>query len=329
MWTQLNKEDWMNSAVESWMVDQRYVMGCGGRRTTGRVRTGMTVTSETIMLLGLILIAMALLPSVLNIIGSEGEGVVEGYQDRIAEDITVTATKLAHQRNDYIAITYEPPAAQYVLTVENNTQLTVTVPGGDTYTAAVTEVLLEDTRIENAEELCITKNSSTDAITIEEGTCPVPTFEERESQIDVSGDDPDDETGTDPDQTAVTVVESGTENVLGTVTADIADTGDERYTGLSETASMPENEGMLFVYDTVDNRQFVMRDMSFGIDIVFADADGTITNIAHAEAPDSGETGEEPHHRYSGTAQYVLEVNYDWTTDRGITEGDRLDFTLP
>lgn len=294
------------------------------------VRDGLTVTSEMIMVLGLILLAFALLPVVLDVVGSEGEGAVEGHQDRIAESVVAQATKIAYQQNDYTAITYEPPVTQYVLTVKNNTQLTVTVPGGDTYTAEMTEIQIADTRIEDAEQLCIVKNSSRDAIAIDEGACPTPDLDEREavSPPPITDDGTDSGEDTADDRTTVEIVD-GSGSMLGTVTADIADTADERYTGLSETASLPSDEGMLFVHDTVGEQEYVMRDMSFGIDIVFADADGTITNIAHAEAPDPGETGEEPHHRYTGTAQYVLEVNYGWTTDRGISEGDQLDFDLP
>jgi uncharacterized membrane protein (UPF0127 family) len=114
---------------------------------------------------------------------------------------------------------------------------------------------------------------------------------------------------------------------LGSVTAAIADTSELRYLGLSDTDALPEDRGMLFVYETVDDRTFVMRRMDFGIDIVYADADGTITRIHHAPEPGPDEDGEAQ--RYPGRGQYVLEVGYRWTADRGITEGDRLAFTLP
>ena len=114
---------------------------------------------------------------------------------------------------------------------------------------------------------------------------------------------------------------------LGSVTAAIADTSELRYLGLSDTDALPEDRGMLFVYETVDDRTFVMRRMDFGIDIVYADADGTITRIHHAPEPGPGEDGAAQ--RYPGRGQYVLEVGYRWTTDRGITEGDRLVFARP
>ncbi|WP_123537928.1 DUF192 domain-containing protein [Halosimplex salinum] len=114
--------------------------------------------------------------------------------------------------------------------------------------------------------------------------------------------------------------------VLGSVTAAIADTGDLRYTGLSETESLPEDRGMLFVYDEVGDHTYVMRDMDFGLDIVYADDEGEITRIHHAPAPGPDEDGEDQ--TYPGRGQYVLEVNEGWTTERDVEEGDVLQFDL-
>lgn len=123
--------------------------------------------------------------------------------------------------------------------------------------------------------------------------------------------------------TEVTVsAEDGT--TLGSVTAAVADTWQLRYLGLSDTESLPEDRGMLFIFDRVDDRTFVMREMDFGIDIVYADEEGTITRIHHAPAPGPDENGEQQ--RYPGRGQYVLEVVLDWTTDRGVEPGHTLDW---
>jgi uncharacterized membrane protein (UPF0127 family) len=146
-----------------------------------------------------------------------------------------------------------------------------------------------------------------------------------------NGDDGDDgndgsEVHEDYETTEVRVETPGGEH-LGTVTAAIADTLDLRYTGLSETDTLPEDRGMLFVYSRVGDWRYVMRDMDFGLDIVYVDADGTITKIHHAPAPGPNEDGSSQ--SYPGRGQYVLEVNYGWTTERGVTEGDVLAFELP
>lgn len=125
-------------------------------------------------------------------------------------------------------------------------------------------------------------------------------------------------------ETTVVRVETTNGAELGAVTAAIADTPTLRYTGLSDTDSLPDDRGMLFVYGSVDDRTFVMREMDFGIDIVYAGSDGTITEIHHAPEPGPDEDGEDQ--RYPGRGQYVLEVNYEWTSERGVTVGDRLVF---
>jgi len=117
--------------------------------------------------------------------------------------------------------------------------------------------------------------------------------------------------------TTVTAVDSETDEQLSTVDVRVADTFDKRYTGLSNTTELGANEGMLFIHDSEGQRTYVMRDMSFPIDIVFINADGEITTIHHATVDDNS--------GFSGTGKYVLEVPYEYTTDNGIAVGDRIE----
>jgi uncharacterized membrane protein (UPF0127 family) len=133
--------------------------------------------------------------------------------------------------------------------------------------------------------------------------------------------DQDEEVFPDYEMTDV-AVRSPESELLGWVRAAIADTRQKRFTGLSDTESLPPQYGMLFIFEDVGDRQFVMREMDFGIDIVYADAEGRITSIHHAPAPGPGEDGNDQ--EYPGRGKYVLEVNYDWTTDHGVDVGDEL-----
>lgn len=123
--------------------------------------------------------------------------------------------------------------------------------------------------------------------------------------------------------TDITVCSSGNER--GSVLAAIAETPQRRYVGLSDADILPDDGGLLFVYEEPDDRVFVMREMDFGIDIIYVDENREITDIHHARAPAANEDGESL--RYPGYGQYVLEVNYHWTTSREIDVGDRLLFT--
>jgi uncharacterized membrane protein (UPF0127 family) len=149
---------------------------------------------------------------------------------------------------------------------------------------------------------------------------------------DTGGDDGDAEstwpTGTyaDYDTTALTVEGPDGES-KGSVTAAIADNGKKRLLGLSDAESLPDDGGMLFVYDAPrDSLTYVMRRMSFGIDIVFIDGDRDIARIHNAPEPGPNEDGEAQ--QYDGSGQYVLEVPYEWTDRHGVEVGDSLRFDL-
>jgi uncharacterized membrane protein (UPF0127 family) len=129
------------------------------------------------------------------------------------------------------------------------------------------------------------------------------------------------------EETGVTITSSESEQ-LGSVTAAIADTDETRQTGLSETGCLPPDRGMLFVYENSQRLNFWMINMDFGLDIVHIDSEGVITSIQHAEAPAEDESGTEEHHQYPGNGQFVLEVNYGWTTERDVEAGDVVNFEL-
>jgi len=125
-------------------------------------------------------------------------------------------------------------------------------------------------------------------------------------------------TQNETEQPRVTVRDRESNEKLGSVTVEVADNRSERYTGLSEHESLGENEGMLFVYADEGEHTYVMRSMDFPIDIVYVDASGRITEIHHAPTEEDNEDLTP----YPGRGKYVLEVPYNWTTERGVEEGD-------
>jgi uncharacterized membrane protein (UPF0127 family) len=128
------------------------------------------------------------------------------------------------------------------------------------------------------------------------------------------------------DHTTVTALDAETGEELGQIDAAVADTFSKRYVGLSDTESLADDQGMLFVHDGVAERTYVMRGMDFGLDIVFVDSDGTITEIHDAPVPGPDEDGNDQ--QYSGRGSYVVEVNRGWTDEHDIEVGDRLVFDV-
>lgn len=100
------------------------------------------------------------------------------------------------------------------------------------------------------------------------------------------------------------------------VTAEIADTEDERRRGLMFREELPANHGMLFVFPDEAPRSFWMRNTEIPLSIAYIDADGRIVSM-HEMTPFS----EEPVPS-RGAAQYALEVNRGELAANGVQVGD-------
>jgi uncharacterized membrane protein (UPF0127 family) len=122
----------------------------------------------------------------------------------------------------------------------------------------------------------------------------------------------------DYERTTVTVLDDDGDE-LATVDVRVADTHPKRVVGLSNTESLSNDEGMLFVHDSAGNYGYVMRDMAFPIDIIFIAPNGTITTIHHAPVEPNASGSELT--QYRGYGRYVLEVPYGYTNETGIETG--------
>jgi len=123
--------------------------------------------------------------------------------------------------------------------------------------------------------------------------------------------------GLESTQTTVHV-ESGGDR-LASFDVRVADDFKSRYVGLSETDRLGPRQGMLFVHPREERHTYVMRNMSFPLDIVFVAENGTITTIHEAPVPEGSDE-----RRYSGQARYVLEVNRGTMDSVGASVGDRV-----
>jgi uncharacterized membrane protein (UPF0127 family) len=110
---------------------------------------------------------------------------------------------------------------------------------------------------------------------------------------------------------------------LTTVDVRIADTRQKRRVGLSQTTSLEPGDGMLFVHENEEQHAYVMRDMSFPLDIVFVAANGTVTTIHHAETEPGKSGGQLSQYRGFGT--YILEVPRGYTNATGLDAGDTVE----
>ncbi|MFW5928839.1 MAG: DUF192 domain-containing protein, partial [Halobacteriota archaeon] len=90
--------------------------------------------------------------------------------------------------------------------------------------------------------------------------------------------------------------------------------------------SLPDDSGMLFVYDDEAPRSFWMKDTHVPLDIVFLDRELRVVNVERA-APDPGNLSDRQLPRYpsDAPARYVVEVRRGYADDVGLSPGDRLE----
>jgi uncharacterized protein len=66
---------------------------------------------------------------------------------------------------------------------------------------------------------------------------------------------------------------------------EIADSQEERIRGLSGRADIPENYGMLFVFESPGRHGIWMKDMLVSIDIIWLSQDGTVLALIEHVSP--------------------------------------------
>lgn len=94
----------------------------------------------------------------------------------------------------------------------------------------------------------------------------------------------------------------------------VAKTEEEKMKGLQDIESLPEDEGMLFIYDSPQDVAYWMKDTKIPLDIVFINEDEEVISVKQGK-PLSEDLIEED------GVLYVLEVN----VDSGIQPGDDFD----
>ena len=95
----------------------------------------------------------------------------------------------------------------------------------------------------------------------------------------------------------------------------LAETEEEKEKGLMHVKSLPEDEGMLFIYDKPQTVGFWMKNTLIPLDIIFIDEDYEVISVYKANPNDETVVEEDD-------VQFVLEVNQN----SGIKQGDELDF---
>lgn len=98
---------------------------------------------------------------------------------------------------------------------------------------------------------------------------------------------------------------------------------EERQKGLSGVTALPENEGMLFIFEEEGRYGFWMKDTLLSLDIIWINNNQEIVHIERNVRPESY-----PATYYSPVpARFVVEVNAFFTSTFNINVGDKI--TIP
>ena len=102
----------------------------------------------------------------------------------------------------------------------------------------------------------------------------------------------------------------------------IAQTPEQRQIGLMMRREMPQQEGMIFVFEQASRQCFWMKNTLLPLTAAFLADDGRIVNMADMK-PQT-----EDAHCSNEPVRYVLEMNKGWFAKKGIKSGSKLSGDL-
>jgi len=104
--------------------------------------------------------------------------------------------------------------------------------------------------------------------------------------------------------------------ILAVVKAEIAETQEERTTGLMYRKKLPDGRGMLFIFENDQILSFWMKNTYIPLSIAYITWDGKITDIKDMYPQNENSISS------SRSVRYALEVPQGWFERKGIQVGD-------
>jgi len=122
-----------------------------------------------------------------------------------------------------------------------------------------------------------------------------------------------------PEQGAYVEINSNRINV------EVADNFEERAQGLMNRELLPENAGMLFIFENEGNYPFWMMNMKFNLDMIWINSNGRVVYLAKSVPPCGASCKAiDP----NNNAKYVLEVDAGFADKHKVVEGSFVRIVL-
>ena len=116
-------------------------------------------------------------------------------------------------------------------------------------------------------------------------------------------------------------IKKGTRDTLRRIDIEIADNAQERAKGLMHRTNMPDNRGMLFIFNQEGEQSFWMKNTLMSLDIMYVNKDKEIVTIYKHTQPYS----ENPIPSFK-KAMYVVETIAGFCDKYNVEEGDLIEF---
>lgn len=106
---------------------------------------------------------------------------------------------------------------------------------------------------------------------------------------------------------------------------EVADSAEERKTGLGGRESLGGNEGMLFLFPEEKKYRFWMKGMKFSLDFIFLRQGKVVDILRKVPPPEQGQKDETlPIYEPVTTIDMLLEVNAGFVDATGVKVGDTI-----
>ncbi|HKC26105.1 MAG TPA: DUF192 domain-containing protein [Thermoanaerobaculia bacterium] len=106
------------------------------------------------------------------------------------------------------------------------------------------------------------------------------------------------------------------------IAVEIAKTDDERAQGLMYRASMPQDRGMVFLFEGLEVRPFWMKNCHFPLDIIYTLKDGTVVDVLRDVPPCAADPC--PSYPPKAKSDTVVEVNAGVAPKNGVVPSAKL-----
>lgn len=111
------------------------------------------------------------------------------------------------------------------------------------------------------------------------------------------------------------------DGTVAEVRAEVADKREELSQGLMHRRSLPQDQGMLFVFPREGNYAFWMKNTLIPLDMIFINEARQIVGVVENAQPHTTEP-----RAVAAPSRFVLEVNAGWVKRHRVAVGDRVEF---